>query len=62
MNIKCLKCNTVMVQHGNKYVCLLCEHEIEVESATSGRYIDYDFKCSGGMPNDIKSASELGDK
>ena len=33
MNIDCLKCHTRMVPHGAKYVCLLCEHEIEVEGA-----------------------------
>ncbi len=31
MDIKCIKCNTRMVQHEAMYVCLLCEHEIEIE-------------------------------
>ncbi len=31
MNIDCIKCHTRMVQHEAKYVCLLCEHEIEIE-------------------------------
>ena len=31
MNINCLKCSTRMVQHETKFICLLCENEIEVE-------------------------------
>ena len=31
MNVKCIKCNRRMVPHECIYVCLGCEHRVEIE-------------------------------
>lgn len=47
MNVDCVPCGTRMVQHEYQFVCLKCEHRVEIEEWKN-------------MENDIKRADEIG--